>query len=130
LCEDHARQTPTLAPYRWRRGQSGNPLGKAGVLAKRVREATSQGRDILDFRTSVMHDEREPTKHRLAAAHELLDRGWGRAVQGVELKGLVPQHTTTVNMLNLRALSAEELRTLVSLLERLSACIGGYGSFR
>ncbi|MEE9137701.1 MAG: hypothetical protein V3V07_04035 [candidate division NC10 bacterium] len=70
-------------------GHSGNPGGRPKGLAQRVRRATHDGKTIVDFMTSVARgakiDGRKPRlADRMDANKWLADRGWGRAIQGVE----------------------------------------------
>lgn len=80
-----AKRIEVLAPYRWKPGQSGNVNGKAGVLAKRIRQATNQGREIFEFLLSVMRDPNESTRNRVAASEMLLNRAFGRPRQEIEV---------------------------------------------
>ncbi len=70
-------------------GRSGNPGGRPQGLAERVRRATKNGKTIVDFMISVARgmniDGRKPRLgDRVDAVKWLADRGWGRAIQGVE----------------------------------------------
>ncbi len=118
LTTGRARSLGNLRP--WQPGQSGNPLGKAGVFAKRVRRATHQGSDLLNFLLGVVRDEKAPLRHRLQAAGMLLERGFGRVPAGDDLPGLNVRNLT-VNQLNLQALTTEELEQLHRLVLRASA---------
>ncbi len=70
-------------------GQSGNPGGRPKGLAANIREATSNGEEIIDLLTAVMRGDKINGKlprldHRIEACRLLLDRGWGRPVQATE----------------------------------------------
>ena len=70
-------------------GHSGNPGGRPKGLAERVRQETNDGKMILDFMIAVARgakiDGRKPRlADRVDANKWLADRGWGRAIQGVE----------------------------------------------
>lgn len=119
--EPTERSLANLRP--WKPGQSGNPLGKAGVFGRRVRHATRQGRDVLDFLLAVMRDEKEATRHRLQAASMLLERGFGRVHPADELPGV--RHVETHNTLNVSMLSDADLEALHALVSRATAAADG-----
>jgi hypothetical protein len=119
VSEDAAaqRRIATLAPFRWRAGQSGNPGGRLGRFAERARRATQNGEDLIAFWVRVMSDPGERTRDRLAAASELAARGWGRppaflAVQRCDQQQEKPSPLTE----GIRRLSVEEARQLLGLL--------------
>lgn len=66
---------------RFRPGQSGNPGGRPKGLAARVRTATSEGADIVEFMVGVLRNGKASNKDRIEAAKWLADRGFGRAVE-------------------------------------------------
>ena len=70
-------------------GVSGNPRGrprKADSLAELVRAATNDGADPVEFLVRVMAGKVRgcTVSHRLQAATELLDRGYGKAANYIE----------------------------------------------
>jgi hypothetical protein len=72
----------------WRRGQpSPNPGGRPKGLASLVRERTRDGADLVDFMVKLFHNKRQPLRYRLEAAAWLADRGFGKALQQMELTG-------------------------------------------
>ena len=67
-------------------GRSGNPGGRPKGLTRRVRELVGDdGTAIAEFMYSVMADEGARTADRLEAARWLADRGFGKALQAVEV---------------------------------------------
>lgn len=82
-------------------GASGNPGGRrtARPLGAYIRAQSGDGKEIIDFLLKVMRGEpmgkpgrpgRVPVptfKDRLRAAHELLERAYGRAPVSVEIDG-------------------------------------------
>lgn len=60
----------------WAKGQSGNPGGRPKGIAARARE---YGERALEVLASALAD--EDGRIRIAAAKELLDRGYGKSVQ-------------------------------------------------
>jgi hypothetical protein len=74
-------------PAMQRGAASLNPRGRpprGTSLAERVRAAIDPG-EIIDFLDSVWRDSQHRIETRVAAASQVLDRGWGRPMQSVEL---------------------------------------------
>lgn len=64
------------------KGSSGNPLGrKKGIRAKAIEACEKYGIDPLNYMAEVLADTSASTKDRMAAARELADRMYGKAVQ-------------------------------------------------
>jgi hypothetical protein len=71
----------------FRPGQSGNPTGR-GRATLEVRDlARTYTEEAVRTLAAIMRNGRSPTAARVQAAHELLDRGWGRPVQALEHSG-------------------------------------------
>jgi hypothetical protein len=89
----------------WAKGQSGNSKGapkRCNALARIVREKTLQGEELVLFALSVMRGEalgatstkdgdtaevETPSVHdRLDAMKWLADRGWGKAIEHIEIE--------------------------------------------
>ena len=95
-------------------GQSGNPGGRPKGLSRRVRELVGEdGHAIAEFMLDVMNDETARNADRIEAAKWLGDRGFGRAVQAVDID--VNQHSLDINHF-----STEDLRALRAILEKYS----------
>lgn len=89
-----ANSDATASPVRGRpfiKGQSGNPRGRP----KRDHDIAALARDYapasIAILVDIMADERTPPATRVMAARELLDRGFGRPPQALQLK-----HSLTV----------------------------------
>ena len=95
-------------------GVSGNPGGRPKGLARRVRELVGDdGHVIVEYMFSVMSDEASRTADRLHAARWLADRGFGKAVQTMDVG-------PTRDLLHafLSSLSGDELDTMLAILEK------------
>ena len=68
-------------------GQRGNPGGQPKGLARRVRQETKDGAELVAFMLRVLRGRKQPTRYRLEAAAWLADRGFGKALQQMELSG-------------------------------------------
>lgn len=65
------------------KGVCHNPGGRPKGLAAEVREAVSQGKDLIEFHLRILHDEGQKTADRISAAEWLTNRGFGKAVEMV-----------------------------------------------
>ncbi len=72
-------------PHRWKKGESGNPGGMPkgmGEVKKLARQYTA---DAIKCLVDIMSDNDKPSASRVSAATALLDRGYGRPVQQLEV---------------------------------------------
>lgn len=92
-------------------GVSGNPGGRPKAIVARIREQTNDGAELIDFLVRVVRDETEPTRVRIEAAGELLDRGFGRApiAAAVELS-VTAEHSLMALARRLSAADMEAVR--------------------
>jgi Family of unknown function (DUF5681) len=97
----------------FRPGVSGNPGGRPKGLARRVRELVGEnGEAIAEYMHSVMNDEQARSADRLEAAKWLADRGFGNAVQALD----IDVHQFPV--LDLTGVSTEDLDAMLAILTR------------
>jgi uncharacterized protein DUF5681 len=95
-------------------GVSGNPGGRPKGLSRRVRELVGEnGEAIAEYVHSVMNDDRARTADRLEAAKWLADRGFGKALQALEID--VHQYPP---VLDVTEFSAEDLDAMLAILTR------------
>lgn len=66
-------------------GPSPNPAGRPAVLADLREAARAFSQEALDTLAGVMRDPEAPPAARVTAARELLDRGFGKALQTVDV---------------------------------------------
>ncbi len=77
------------AHTRWQKGQSGNPGGKPRELVEVQRAAREHTLVALNTLVEVASNSRAAHAARVSAATALLDRGWGRPAQQVDLNASV-----------------------------------------
>jgi hypothetical protein len=68
-------------------GNRANPGGRPKGLAALVKEHTREGAELVAFYLRVLRGKRQPLRYRLEAAAWLADRGFGKALQQMELSG-------------------------------------------
>jgi hypothetical protein len=88
----------------WKPGESGNPGGRPKGLMTLVREKSSDGDEIVEILLSIARgtlsvrvgdSDFPPTvKERMEAIRELLDRGWGRPTESLEIAGIADRPVT------------------------------------
>lgn len=67
-------------------GVSGNPGGRPKGVAKTVRERTNEGEDLVEVLLGIVASGSDRDK--ISAAQILLDRGWGKAQQLIDIEGM------------------------------------------
>ena len=73
---------------RWVKGQSGNPGGRPRMtedMRDMQERARAVGPEAIDILLSIARDEGAPPSARVSAASSILDRGYGRAPQGLSV---------------------------------------------
>jgi hypothetical protein len=81
----------------WIKGTSGNPSGRTkevGIVRDLAREHTTAAIETL---VAICKDNKVSPSARVAAASALLDRGWGKASQAMDVS--IEQRTSLVEIL-------------------------------
>ena len=69
------------------KGQSGNPGGRPKVVAEVRTLAQEQTEEAISTLTTIMKDKKAPPAARVAAANAILNRGYGKDSQHLNLTG-------------------------------------------
>lgn len=77
--------------------------------------AQVHGKDAIDTLAKIMKNIAAPEAARISAAKELIDRGYGRAIQAVELSGQDGGPIQSRTSFDLKSLTTEQLRALSSI---------------
>jgi hypothetical protein len=108
---------PNLRP--WQPGQSGNPKGRTPngtSVAEYVRQLCGpDAKPIIDQLVAIATGSHRDVRHRIEACKVLLDRGWGKAVETVNLHGSL----ATLDPARLARLSDAELAAAADLVAKL-----------
>lgn len=87
---------------RWEKGKSGNPGGRSPrvgpngeTLAELARVHTA---DALNTLVEVCNGKANEPRDRITAANYILDRGWGKAKESVELDAKVQSNAPVINL--------------------------------
>jgi hypothetical protein len=69
------------------KGQSGNPGGRPKEVKEVVELAREKGPEAIKALAGIMSNPNSPPAARVAAAGVILDRGYGKAAQAVQMTG-------------------------------------------
>jgi hypothetical protein len=72
------------------KGRSGNPGGRPKVVAEVRDLARAQTAQAIATLSAIMSSAKAPAAARVAAANSLLDRGWGRPTQAMDVRATGP----------------------------------------
>jgi len=100
----------------WKNGQSGNPGGRPKGFAGMRDLARQKTEKAIETLESVMNGKNTPPNARVAAAVALLDRGWGRPPQAMEV--LASEKENQSPSWDLSKLTDKELEVLRGLGEK------------
>src|SRR5262245_58950699 len=67
-------------------GQSGNPKGMPKAIIEVAAAARERTKEAIETLTTIMQDKKAPPSARVTAARVLLERGWGKAPQSINIK--------------------------------------------
>ena len=103
---------PSATRYGWVKGQSGNPSGRPKSFASLIRAKSVEGEKLVSFAFKVLDGKevngvKPSIELSFRALEWLADRGWGKAVQNVDVAG---QIVHTWDMLD--GLSLEDVKAL------------------
>lgn len=94
------KKKPRSGPTTWAKGQSGNPGGRSprvGPNGETVAElARAHTAKAIKTLVEVMTARANEPKDRIAAANALLDRGWGKPKESVDLDARVEGNAVPV----------------------------------
>ena len=84
----------------WQKGMASPNAGGRPAVIRDLREA-AQGysEEALETLASVMRDQASPPAAKVAAARELLDRGFGKAMQALDVSSKVDMGATAAQVL-------------------------------
>lgn len=87
IAQNSSRNTlpPALAANKWQPGRSGNPGGRPRAVAQVVELARAHTVTAMQTLVEIATNKKASSPARVAAAQTILDRGWGRAAQVIEL---------------------------------------------
>lgn len=83
------QKKPRTGPTTWAKGVSGNPGGRSPRIGPNGETAAELARmhtvEAIETLAEVTNNKKAPPIARVAAANALLDRGWGKPKEMVEL---------------------------------------------
>jgi len=107
------------------KGQSGNPGGRSPIVTADGRSVTELAREhteeAIECLVGVLRHDKSPAAARVAASTALLDRGWGRPKQEMDLEistqNQLPEMDSMARAARLAAIAAEIEKGRVELIE-------------
>lgn len=115
ICAENSETTANAKPIRghpWPKGVSGNPGGRPKTESKMRELARSYAENALCTLVDIMQNGSE--RARVVAAIAILDRGYGRPTQDIEVRKQEPEESE----LDLSTLTNDELSQLAKLMTK------------
>jgi hypothetical protein len=81
---------PNNPGRKFTRGMSGNPKGRPAAIIEVAKAAREHTTEALETLARIMRDAKATASARVSAAAEILNRGWGKAPQTIDLRRLDP----------------------------------------
>lgn len=122
---DTANKSKTEIAQRpaWTKGGiSPNPSGRPKVDKEIAALARTYGPELIDRCIVIVRDEDQKMQHRLIALQILLERGYGKAPQSIELTG-EDGGPLAITSHDLRTMPLEELERRVELAAKLATAV-------
>lgn len=95
----------------WAKGESGNPGGRPKGMKEVQEAARKHTADAIKTLADIAKDVEMSAGARVSAAEALLDRGWGKAPQTLEIEGInqLPEHVIDALLAAFDVIEAEGL---------------------
>lgn len=110
------RKKPGRKPGTPRDMRTGRKKGTPNKATAEVKSlARKYGAEMIDVLAEIAMDGKKNESSRVAAAKELLDRGYGRSIQMISGPDEGPIQVEATNTLDVSSLTTEQLRALASI---------------
>lgn len=108
-----ANNPKNVQTHKWKKGVSGNPRGRPKKDFLAVEEAQKHGLDAINTLAKIMKDDEQAGPTRVSAASTLLERGFGKAPQKVDLHatlGISEEFEKFLSVINEKAASQGNIK--------------------
>jgi hypothetical protein len=99
--------TERLKNGQWAPGASGNPSGRPRILKDVIDLAREHTGEAVENLVMIMRSEKAPAQARVAACNSLLDRGYGKPMQAVDVN----------SQINLGGISNADIESILAALD-------------
>ncbi len=114
------------AGHQWKPGESGNPSGKSKSHFDVAKHSRKSGPVVVKFWKAVMQDEKMPIGQRMRASENLMNRGYGKALEPLHLRADVNFNHRSAHLDALKLVNGEaENRRLLELAKQNGKEIDG-----